>query len=179
MEASGPTAIMRSPAIATACAKRKSGSTVMTFAFLSTGSAESPAGSTATVRVCADAGGLESKPVATALPAALAFLRNARRGSGSLRMVSTLLLDCPNIVRPGPIRTWTADDRRPRSCSGRLHRPYGERPKFELLWNQSATDPVDSRWTALGGRSATDVAPPENDTQARANPAESSRQDRG
>src|SRR5215510_15080496 len=55
-------------------------STVTTLAFLSTRSAGRPAGQAATVCACANAGGRVAMPVATAVPATLAFFRNARRG---------------------------------------------------------------------------------------------------
>src|SRR5262245_31692840 len=82
-----PTARMRSPAIAIACAMVKSRSTVMTFALLRIRSAERTAGRAGTV--CPADGGLVASPVAAAVPAtAPAFFRNSRRGIGLSLMVS-------------------------------------------------------------------------------------------
>src|SRR5262245_19534048 len=82
-----PTASMRSPAMAIACAMLKSRSTVMTFALLSIKSAERTARRAGTI--CPAEGGLVVSPVAAAVPAtAPAFFKNSRRGIGLSLMVS-------------------------------------------------------------------------------------------
>src|SRR5262245_14089443 len=81
-----PTARMRSPAMAIACAMVKLRSTVMTFALLRIRSAERTAGPAGTV--CPADGGLVASPVAAAVPAtAPAFFRNNRRGIGLSLMI--------------------------------------------------------------------------------------------
>src|SRR5262245_32386907 len=82
-----PTARMRSPAMAIACAMVKSRSTVMTFALLRSRSAERTAGRAGTV---CPPDGVVASPVAAAVPAtAPAFFRNSRRGIGLSLMVSS------------------------------------------------------------------------------------------
>src|SRR5215470_8785511 len=80
MASFGPTARIRSPTMAIACAMVKSRSTVMTLALLRIRSAGRAAGRAVTV--CAADGGLAANPVAAAEPAAPAFFRNSRRGIG-------------------------------------------------------------------------------------------------
>src|SRR5262245_3038374 len=82
-----PTASMRSPATAIACAMVKSRSTVMTFALLRIRSADRTAGPVG--MVCPTDDGLGASPVAAAVPAAApAFFRNSRRGIGLSLMIS-------------------------------------------------------------------------------------------